>query len=175
MVRLYVARISPQASKSSKSARNLGDSSKLALSSTRVLVADIGDAGDKNSLVSNSPDGSEINSVLNCGSAVDSFSDRESCGGPAQQTGVALKRQRRDQILFQGDQRDSALADYKLAGIEGMFTAPRLECSINAEVSRIGPSKSVVTVDMSTASSMTPAASSTCMMPALLMSTFRFG
>src|ERR1700730_9774034 len=64
--------------------------------------------------------------VLGCGSAVYSLRERESCGGPAQETGVTLQRQCGDQILFQGNQRDSPLTDHKLASIEGMSTPPRL-------------------------------------------------
>ena len=45
--------------------------------------------------------------VPHCGSAVDSFRERESCGGSAQETGIVLQGYGRDQILFQGHQRNS--------------------------------------------------------------------
>ena len=62
--------------------------------------------------------------ALSCGRVGCSPKLRESCGSTAQQAGVALQRQCGNQILFQRYQRDTSLANYKLASLEGMLASP---------------------------------------------------
>lgn len=57
-------------------------------------------------------------------------------GGSAQETRVALQGQLGARSRLQGYERDSALADHKLASIERMFTPPRLD-NRNAAVQRV--------------------------------------
>jgi hypothetical protein len=56
--------------------------------------------------------------------------------GPGSRDWSSSAAAMRDQILFQRHQRNSPLADHKLASIEGMFTPPRLDYR-NAAVKRV--------------------------------------